>query len=55
MTPGARRTITVQVVERRTWWERLRGINPLVVDGLLAATILGLSLFAVIQTPSRSS
>jgi signal transduction histidine kinase len=51
MTPGARRTVTVQVVERRTWWERLRGINPLVVDGLLAATILGLSLFAATLGP----
>ena len=46
MTPGARRSVTVRVVERRTWWERLRGINPLVVDGLLAAAILGLTLFA---------
>ena len=46
MTPSARRTATVQFVERRTWWERLRGINPLVVDGLLAAAILGLTLFA---------
>ena len=51
MTPGARRTVTVQVVERRTWWERLRGINPLVVDGLLAAMILGLSLFAATLGP----
>ena len=51
MTPGARRTVTVLVVERRTWWERLRGIDPLVVDGLLAATILGLSLFAATLGP----
>jgi len=39
------------VVERRTWWERLRGINPLVVDGLLAAAILGLTLFAATLGP----
>lgn len=51
MTPDVRRTVTVQVVERRTWWERLRGINPLVVDGLLAAAILGLTLFAATLGP----
>jgi signal transduction histidine kinase len=39
-------------VERRTWWERLRGINLLVVDGLLAATILAISLFAATLGPN---
>ena len=33
-------------MDRRTWWERLRGVNPTVVDGLLAATIFAITLFA---------
>jgi signal transduction histidine kinase len=52
MTHPRRSTATVSPVEQPTAWERLRGVNPYVWDGLLAVTVfvgsvlLGSSFFS---------
>jgi len=46
MTPPHRWSITVPSVERPTTWERLRRVNPLVWDGLLA---VGVFAFTVVN------